>query len=364
MSRLSELLNIGLDHPDRAGTVIRYRYIQPNDSIDVITDMLHEAYGVLASQGMRFFASHQDATATRRRMARGETIVALDFSQKIVGIVTLSEVDSTRGSPFYDRDGVASFGQFAVRPSHQGRGIGTKLLSLVEDRAREKGVQELALDTSERATQLIAMYQAKGFRFIEYVQWSSTNYRSLVFSKTLASDAAQPSMSSSLTIRRLEPEDAEIWAALRWEALERHPLAFGASLPADVGQLAESGRARLTSPEDSATFGAFDGPALLGIVGIVRESGEKERHKARIWGMYVTPDSRRRGMGRLLMDAAIGQARSWLGVDQVSLSVTEAADDARRLYERIGFRLWGREPRALYWEGRYADELYMILDLR
>lgn len=93
-------------------------------------------------------------------------------------------------SPFYDRDDVASFGQFAVRPSHQGRGIGSALLDLVEARAREKGVAELALDTSEGATQLIDMCRARGFRFIEYVQWRDTNYRSVIMSKALQRNTA------------------------------------------------------------------------------------------------------------------------------------------------------------------------------
>jgi GNAT superfamily N-acetyltransferase len=113
----------------------------------------------------------------------------------------------------------------------------------------------------------------------------------------------------------------------------------------------------------SIIFGAFDGPQLIGIVGIIREPERKERHKARIWGMYVALSHRRSGTGELLLNTAIQQAQSWQGVEQVVLSVTEVADDARRLYERAGFRAWGREPRALYSEGRYADETYMIRDL-
>jgi RimJ/RimL family protein N-acetyltransferase len=167
-----------------------------------------------------------------------------------------------------------------------------------------------------------------------------------------------------VTIRKLKPDDAEIWAAIRWEALERHPLAFGASLPSDVAELAESARTRLTSPEESVIFGAFEESTLVGIVGIVREPAKKERHKARIWGMYVKSGVRRTGVGELLLKAAIRQAQEWEGVDQVILSVTEVADDARRLYERNGFRAWGSEPRALGWEGRYVDEIYMTLSLR
>jgi len=169
-------------------------------------------------------------------------------------------------------------------------------------------------------------------------------------------------MSMPLRIRNLGPEDAEAWAVLRREALERYPLAFGATLR-DVGQLAEMVRERLASPEYSAVFGAFDAASLVGIVGIVREERTKERHKSVIWGMYVTPQHRRRGVGESLLHAAIRQAQTWKGVEQVSLSVTETAPEAKRLYERNGFQLWGREPRALHWEGRYVDEIHMVLDL-
>jgi GNAT superfamily N-acetyltransferase len=170
-------------------------------------------------------------------------------------------------------------------------------------------------------------------------------------------------MSSRYTIRNLEPSDAEPWAVTRWEALTRHPLAFGATPPETLPQLADSVRARLASPEQSVIFGAFDGFELVGIVGVVRETGKKERHKSRIWGMYVTESHRRSGLGALLLNAAIQQARSWEGVRLVTLSVTDAADGARNLYERHGFQAWGREPRAIYAEGRYADETHMTLDL-
>jgi GNAT superfamily N-acetyltransferase len=161
-----------------------YRYIQPADSIDVITAMLHEAYAPLAEQGLRFLASHQDSATTRRRMRGGDTILALGDEQ-IVGTITLKDVEHTSGSPFYDRSDVAAFGQFAVRSSHQGRGIGSALLTLVEELAREKNVKMLALDTSEYASGLIALYEGKGYGFVEYVQWRDVNYRSRIFARAL-----------------------------------------------------------------------------------------------------------------------------------------------------------------------------------
>lgn len=147
--------------------------------------MLHEAYAPLAEQGMRFMASHQDAQTTKRRMDRGKTILALNGILAVVGTITLRHAAKTSGSPFYNRPDVAGFGQFAVSPSHQKSGIGATLLELVERLAREKGVGMLALDTSEHAEHLIAFYRAKGYEFVEYVQWSDVNYRSMIFAKSL-----------------------------------------------------------------------------------------------------------------------------------------------------------------------------------
>jgi RimJ/RimL family protein N-acetyltransferase len=171
-------------------------------------------------------------------------------------------------------------------------------------------------------------------------------------------------MPTTCTVRKLGPEDAGTVAALRREALEAHPLAFSASVPEDPNLLSDFLRSALAPSDEAAIFGAFAEAALVGMVGVVRNNGQKERHKALIWGMYVRLPHRRTGGGERLLRAAIHQAQSWPGVHQVHLSVSEVAAEARRLYERNGFQEWGREPCALWWQGRYVAESHMVLDLR
>ena len=169
---------------------------------------------------------------------------------------------------------------------------------------------------------------------------------------------------ASLNFRFLVPEDAEALTVLRKEALESHPLAFGASIQDDKSLSIDFVRASLADRQASAILGLFEGTELVGMVGVVREAKLKARHKVHIWGMYITPRARGRGAGRGLLEGAVEQARSWSGVEQIHLSVTEAAVEARRLYESAGFREWGREPRSLQWEGQVVDERHLVFDLR
>jgi GNAT superfamily N-acetyltransferase len=186
-------LERGFDEPDRSGRAIRYRLLLPTDDLEDVTEMLHEAYAPLARAGMRFTASHQDSTATRRRVSSGLTVVAVD-GERVVGIVTVRDPGAKTSAPHYARPDVASFGQLAVRPSHQRCGTGSRLLALVEEVARESGAAELALDTSENAAHLIALYEAKGYVFVEHAKWTDVNYRSVVMSKRLA--GARPPLSA------------------------------------------------------------------------------------------------------------------------------------------------------------------------
>jgi RimJ/RimL family protein N-acetyltransferase len=177
-------------------------------------------------------------------------------------------------------------------------------------------------------------------------------------------DARLPeSTSLAVRVRALGPDDAPAWIALRREALSSSPFAFSASPQDDRGLSLEFMRSSLTDAARSVVFGAFDGLSLVGSAGVVRFEELKFRHKALIWGVFVAPAVRRRGVGSALLGAAVERARSWPGILQIHLAVSETAEAARQMYVRAGFREWGKEPRAVQWEGRFAAEHHLVLDL-
>ena len=72
-----------------------------------------------------------------------------------------------------------------VLPEYQNKGIGSLMMDIIETRAKKEGAIEIALDTAEGAAHLIRYYKKRGYRFIEYVNWEVTNYRSVIMSKKL-----------------------------------------------------------------------------------------------------------------------------------------------------------------------------------
>ncbi|MBN8952018.1 MULTISPECIES: GNAT family N-acetyltransferase [unclassified Rhizobium] len=160
------------------------------------------------------------------------------------------------------------------------------------------------------------------------------------------------------SIRRLQRDDTSLFREIRLEGLNRHPEAFGASHEEEEAySLAQIG----DRIESNAVFGGFaDDGALVGVVAVARSRGVKMRHIATIWGMYVRPQGRGTGLSRLLMVAALDEARRTCR--SIRLTVVSSNAAAIRLYESLGFKAWAVDIEALKVGDTYHDEILMRLD--
>ena len=81
-------------------------------------------------------------------------------------------------------------------------------------------------------------------------------------------------------------------------------------------------------------FVAEEDGAWLGMAGgYLRED---DPTAAGLWGMWVAPEARRRTLGSHLADAVAAWARARKAL-RLELSVTDRAEGAAALYERLGF---------------------------
>lgn len=107
----------------------------------------------------------------------------------MVGTVTVSfPYEPPPGYPAGTRSG--SFYQLAVVPEYRGTGLGNDLLCLAEKRIAELGGNEIVIDTSSLASELIAWYERRGYVAVGRWRWSVTNYESIVLSKSIPANGA------------------------------------------------------------------------------------------------------------------------------------------------------------------------------
>ncbi len=163
-----------------------------------------------------------------------------------------------------------------------------------------------------------------------------------------------------VNIRQLNPADFSAFWPVRLLALQESPQAFGASYEESLALPEHEAIGRLSPKDGGFVLGAF-GSDLLGIAGLARHSGAKVRHKAYIWGVYVVPSARGTGVARMLMERLLEQCRTIDGLEEVTLSVVTSNASAKRLYQSLGFSVYGLEKRALKIDTEYFDEELMSL---
>lgn len=165
-----------------------------------------------------------------------------------------------------------------------------------------------------------------------------------------------------MSIRILNEFDAQLYQELRLSALKINPEAFGSTYEREAKFTLETVVERLKPNDNKFVLGAFEDKNLLvGIVTFVRESSLKIAHKGNVFGMFVKPEMRGQGLGKLLLLELIKKSKDCIGLEQINLTVISSNNPAKNLYRSIGFQIYGVEKNALKDNRKYFDEDLMVL---
>ena len=166
----------------------------------------------------------------------------------------------------------------------------------------------------------------------------------------------------TLDIRLLHAADAAAFKKLRLQAINDSPSAIWPTYEEEASRTIEEVQARILTTDTQSVVGAFIDEELVGIAGLRREALAQVRHKATLWGVFISPDYRRAGLARRLFAHVVSHARKQ-GVLQIHLCVNADNARARHLYRSLGFSPFGLEPRAMRIGDSYFDEEHMVLRL-
>jgi ribosomal protein S18 acetylase RimI-like enzyme len=138
--------------------------------------------------------------------------------------------------------------------------------------------------------------------------------------------------SQTVTVRRLLPQDWQVYRAIRLAMLKESPWAFGATLAEAASFDPQLWRQRLAG---NAVF-------LARMAELPAGSATYSDHRISVpgdcglFGMWVDPGFRKGGVGRALVEAVVAQARA-AGKRRVVLHAVSGNLPAVALYERAGF---------------------------
>jgi ribosomal protein S18 acetylase RimI-like enzyme len=145
---------------------------------------------------------------------------------------------------------------------------------------------------------------------------------------------------------------------LRLEALKEESQVFSGSYKESLQRSDDEWKRKVSDPLTHIMFAQIN-DETVGMAAAYQEQGEKVKHIAHVWGVYLKKAYRGGDNGRKLMEALLSELTSNKEIEKVSLSVNTIAKDAVELYERLGFEIIGTLHKELKIDDTYYDEYVM-----
>lgn len=164
-----------------------------------------------------------------------------------------------------------------------------------------------------------------------------------------------------MDIRLLTIEDAPHYWALRQEALQQDPRAFGETYEEATRYSDPVQRIKqMIAKHNEHIFGAFIDGELLGVAVVTIDTATKTQHRGYIGSVYVSSKARGKGAGVAIMKEIIRWARAHEQLQKLDLGVFTDNDRAFEMYKGLGFEVVGVDKKAIQHEdGQFVDEYLM-----
>lgn len=155
-----------------------------------------------------------------------------------------------------------------------------------------------------------------------------------------------------IQIRPFAAHEWQSYKTIRLLALDTDPRFFGESLDEARAKPDESWQAHLDDP-GRVVFGIFHHNELIGMTGIVIDKEEPSGQTAKLWGSWLAPEWRGKGLSRKMYETRLAWAKAQPGVKRVIVSHRKSNAVSKRANQRWGFKFTHAAERV--WPGNQKE---------
>jgi RimJ/RimL family protein N-acetyltransferase len=162
-----------------------------------------------------------------------------------------------------------------------------------------------------------------------------------------------------VVVRRFEPSEWTAFREVRLRALLADPTVFSSSHASESARTDAQWQERLADP-DCGVFGVFVDGALVGMTGIYVT--REDPTVAGLWGSWLAPEHRRRGLSVPMYEARIAWARARPELRRILVSHRAGNEASRRANQKHGF-VWTHSGDLTWRDGVTEPEVCYALEL-
>lgn len=166
----------------------------------------------------------------------------------------------------------------------------------------------------------------------------------------------------SISIRQLSENDWRLLSEVRLKALQTDPPVFGSNYDLESNYTEAEWRSRLQS-DDSAIFMLFDDETPIGMTGVSVFWDDPTKRTAILWGSWLEPHFRRKGLSNLMYQTRIEWAKAHPTVERIIVSHRASNVASKYANQKHGF-IFTRTHEKIWTDGKTEDEVCYELKLR
>ncbi len=145
-------------------------------------------------------------------------------------------------------------------------------------------------------------------------------------------------MTDGIQVRLFTPDEWPLYKHIRLLALQTDPQVFGSNYAKESVDPDSRWQAGVADPAKVGIFGVFDGAALIGMTGTALLRDDPAGETAKLWGSWITPDARGRGISVPMYRARISWAQAHPTVRRIIVSHRQSNAASMYANQKHGFQ--------------------------